>query len=275
MVETQNGEWWMVCLAMRPYDGYYYNLGRETFLVPAIWEDGWPVVAPGNGKVQFEGPGPDLPEHKFQLRQACDHFEQTSLDYTWNFLRTPRDKFWSLTERPGFLRLHLRPETLMEKANPSFIGRRQQYINFVAVTVMEFSPKSPNESAGLVLLQRDTHQIRCVVTLDDMGTTIVKLVRREDGLDEILSQSEVQGKRIQFKVEAFGQAYRFYITDQPGDWRSLGNPVDGRLLSTPVAGGFTGAYLGMYASSNGTPSINYADFDWFEVTPIKEFNITG
>ena len=35
-------------------------------------------------------------------------------------------------------------------------------------------------------------------------------------------------------------------------------------LSLPLAGGFTGAYLGMYASSNGTPSNNTADFDWFE-----------
>ena len=268
LVETHNGEWWMVCLAMRPYDGYYYNLGRETFLVPVIWEDGWPVVASGIGKVQFEGSGPDLPDHKFQLKQACDQFDQSSLDYAWNFLRTPREKFWSLSERPGFLRLNLRPETLMEKANPSFIGRRQQHINFVAATVMEFSPSSPNESAGLVLLQRDTHQIRCVVTMDDMGRTIVKLVRREDGRDEILSQSEIRGMRIYLKVEAHGQAYRFYITNQPGCWRPLGNSVDGRILSTPIAGGFTGAYLGMYASSNGSPSQNYADFDWFEVTPL-------
>jgi alpha-N-arabinofuranosidase len=40
--------------------------------------------------------------------------------------------------------------------------------------------------------------------------------------------------------------------------------VDGRILSTPVAGGFVGAYIGMYASSNGHPSENVADFDWFE-----------
>ena len=40
--------------------------------------------------------------------------------------------------------------------------------------------------------------------------------------------------------------------------------VDGRILSTPVAGGFVGAYIGMYASSNGQPSDKVADFDWFE-----------
>jgi xylan 1,4-beta-xylosidase len=40
--------------------------------------------------------------------------------------------------------------------------------------------------------------------------------------------------------------------------------VDGRILSTPVAGGFVGTYIGMYASSNGQASTNRAYFDWFD-----------
>jgi alpha-N-arabinofuranosidase len=39
--------------------------------------------------------------------------------------------------------------------------------------------------------------------------------------------------------------------------------VDGRTLSRSNAGGFTGTYIGLYTSSNGTTSNNYADFDWF------------
>ena len=34
LIDTPSGEWWMVLLAMRPYGGYFYNLGRETFLAP-------------------------------------------------------------------------------------------------------------------------------------------------------------------------------------------------------------------------------------------------
>jgi xylan 1,4-beta-xylosidase len=45
---------------------------------------------------------------------------------------------------------------------------------------------------------------------------------------------------------------------------TLAENVDGRILSTPVAGGFVGAYIAMYASSNGQPSTNHADFGWFE-----------
>jgi alpha-N-arabinofuranosidase len=65
-------------------------------------------------------------------------------------------------------------------------------------------------------------------------------------------------------VEAHEQAYSFYFADKPDEWRAVAEEVDGRILSTPVAGGFVGAYIAMYASSNGGPSTNNADFDWFE-----------
>ena len=61
IVETKNSEWWMVLLASRPYGGYCRNLGRETFLVPFRWEDGWPVVNPGKGIVEDTVTAPDLP----------------------------------------------------------------------------------------------------------------------------------------------------------------------------------------------------------------------
>ncbi|MFN2235599.1 MAG: glycoside hydrolase family 43 protein [Anaerolineales bacterium] len=264
IVETQNGEWWMVCLAMRPYGGYFYNLGRETFLVPVIWEEGWPVIAPGAGKVKFHGPAPSLPEKLWPMEPACDNFDGDALAYPWNFIRTPRQEFWSLHERPGFLRLQLRPETIMERANPSFVGRRQQHINFAASLAMEFTPGNSAECAGLVLLQNENYQIRCVVTLNNSNESILQLTRREAGIDQMLHEQNCQPGRIYLKVEAKGQDYQFSAANQFGEWLTLGDPVDGRVLSTPVAGGFTGTYIGMYASSNGNTSENLAYFDWFE-----------
>jgi xylan 1,4-beta-xylosidase len=266
IVETQNGEWWLVCLAMRPYGGYFYNLGRETFMAPMTWEEGWPIVAPGAGKLLFEGSAPDLPEQCWPADPACDNFDGETLAHQWNFIRTPREGFWSLKERPGFLRLRLRPETLMERANPSFVGRRQQHINFSAQAALEFNPQNSHECAGLALLQNDAYQIRCLVSMSANGNPQVQLTRREAGADSHLASQKIKAGRVYLKVEARGQAYQFYVADQPGKWQSLGSPVDGRILSTPMAGGFIGAYLGMLASSNGNSSENFADFDYFEYT---------
>ncbi len=284
IVETQNGEWWLVCLAMRPYGGrrlervflpdgdpnedHYFNLGRETFMAPLIWEHGWPIVSPGSAKIEFEYPAPDLPEHTWPTHPVCDNFESTRLDYVWNFLRTPRDEFYSLTERSGYLRLKLRPQKLSEWANPSFVGRRQQHINFAARTAMEFTPGAPNEEAGLVLLQNSDFHFRFVVTAASAGNNTVRLIKRQKGAETVLAERPVGVKRIYLKVEAYGQAYNFYLATEPEIWQPVAEDVDGRILSTTVAGGFVGAYLGLYASSNGENSTAVADFDWFEYVEI-------
>ena len=53
MVELPDGSWYMVCLGSRLIDGYHKPLGRETFLMPVAWEEDWPVVSPGTGKVEW------------------------------------------------------------------------------------------------------------------------------------------------------------------------------------------------------------------------------
>jgi alpha-N-arabinofuranosidase len=189
-----------------------------------------------------------------------------TLALQWNFLRTPRENFYSLSERPGFLRLHLRPQHLAERSNPSFVGRRQQHINFKARTMMAFAPEKSNECAGLVLLQNDDFHFRFVVTLNGEGALVVRLVKREGGEESVLAEQGIGGSEFYLKVAAVGQDYSFSIATEAGQWQLVAGEVDGRILSTPMAGGFIGAYIGMYASSNGSPSQNQADFDWFEYT---------
>ena len=58
IVETPDG-WWLVCLGIRPQGGNYHHLGRETFLAPVTWKDGWPRVGE-NGIVKQEYPLPKL-----------------------------------------------------------------------------------------------------------------------------------------------------------------------------------------------------------------------
>ncbi|MFO7683932.1 MAG: glycoside hydrolase family 43 protein, partial [Chloroflexota bacterium] len=264
IVQTQAGEWWMVLLAMRPYDGYFYNLGRETFLVPLIWEDGWPIVSPGLGRVEFSHTRPALSPHPWPQEPARDDFDAGSLASCWNFLRTPRTDFWSLSERPGHLRLRLRPEKLSELVNPSFVGRRQQDIDFEAAAKMEFAPQTVHEAAGMVLLQNNDFHFRLMYTLGDAGTAVIKLIKRQAGIETVLGVHPAPAGSIYLKASAKGQSYNFYFGADPETWQPIAENVDGRILSTPVAGGFIGAYVGMYASGNGRSSTNVADFDWFE-----------
>ncbi|WP_127532052.1 glycoside hydrolase family 43 protein [Paenibacillus kobensis] len=265
IVQTQNGEWWMVLLASRPYGGYYRNLGRETFLVPFTWEEGWPVVKPGKSIVEMTEARPSLPEQRWVSAPACDNFETAELGMQWIFIRTPREAFMSLEERPGHLRLKLRRPTLKDNEQVSFVGRRQQHLRFNARTAMEFVPQAEHESAGLVVLQSSQFHFRFEYLLSE-GTKVVRLTKCTNGVDEVLAQQAVDADKLYLTIDAHEQDFAFYYGTRADEYRLLAEKVDGRILSTDVAGGFVGTCLGMYASSNAQLSDNVADFDWFEYT---------
>ncbi|TDC66055.1 glycoside hydrolase family 43 protein [Actinomadura sp. GC306] len=263
LVDTPDGEWWMVLLGMRPHHGDRCVLGRETFLAPVAWEDGWPVTG---GRVVPDPPFPDLPPHPWPAVPLCDQFDGPELAPVWNVLRGPRDRWWSLAERPGHLRLRVRPETLADTASPSFVGRRQQHHDFAAFTSLDFTP-ADEEWAGLALVQNNDFHVLLVSTADG-----IRLVKREQGVETVLAAAPAAAGPVRLAFEARGRWYR--ASYAPGDaagpdgWTPLGGPVDGDILSSQVAGGFTGVYVGPYATANGRASTNHADFAWFEYRPL-------
>ncbi|WP_168121188.1 glycoside hydrolase family 43 protein [Paenibacillus sp. HB172176] len=270
LIETQKGDWWMVCLASRPYGGYYRNLGRETFLVPVRWEGEWPVVSPGKGIVEEEGDAPDLPEMIWPELPIRDDFDQRELAPIWNFLRTPREAFWSLTERPGALRLQLRAASIAALENPSFVGRRQQHKSFRAETALCFEPKEAGDKAGLVLLQNADFQFRLEYGSFE-GMKEIRLTQRKGGEETVLASCPFGGQGLLLRAEAHGQHYGFYWRERESqEWMTLDGDADGTILSTDLAGGFTGAYMGMYAACESENSGGYADFEWFSYEGIDD-----
>jgi xylan 1,4-beta-xylosidase len=261
LVQTQGGEWWAVLLAARPTADGTWNTGRETFLVPVGWEDGWPVFAPGEGRVPLEARAPALAPHPWPAPPRRQRFDTPELGPEWLLLRTPRERWWSLTERPGHLRLRLRPASLADRANPSFVGRRVAHADFAAAVALELSPAAPGERAGLVLLHSDAAQLRLDVCGVERRT--VQLVRRVGGVEEVAAEQPVPPGPLRLGVEARGQAHRFLVGDRPGRWRTVGT-LDGGVLSATGAGGFFGVLVGVHATGGGAASATVADVAWFE-----------
>jgi DNA-binding transcriptional LysR family regulator len=116
-----------------------------------------------------------------------------------------------------------------------------------------------------VLVQNNDFHFRVESLLSD-GRRCIRLTRRHAAQEEILAEQPLEGDRVYLKVAAVGQAYSFWFGTSPDNWGVLKEDVDGRTLSRTTAGGFVGTYIAMYASGNGTPSSNVADFDWFEYT---------
>ncbi len=269
IIETQNGEWWMVLLGVRPYEGFHVNLGRETFLVPIVWQqDGWPLLDTANGMVNQRERKPHLPGHIYPLSVPYDNFEDTQLGVQWNTIHPPKKMFYSLTENPGYLRLHLNKKTLSEKGTPSFVGRRQEHKIFQTATAMVFIPRSQGEEAGIVLFQDCKHHYSLTEYWSGnqrrLRLTCVYDEEKEILADCILDDMRFEHKdRIYLAVQGNVTKYCFYYGYKESERIPIGKDVNADVLCSNVNHGFTGVYIGMYGSTNGAAIESYADFDWF------------
>jgi len=142
-VQAADGKWWAVFLGCRPYEGDFYNTGRETFMAPVEWKDGWPIINPGFAAVQGAYP---IKAKMLKTTERFsgnyyfkDDFDNTTLNNRYNFLRTPHTQWYDCTTTPGTLSIALQPQTCSWKDNPAMICFRQPHVKGYAVTAMNFT----------------------------------------------------------------------------------------------------------------------------------------
>jgi alpha-N-arabinofuranosidase len=274
-VQLPDGRWYTVFLGTRPYQEDYFNTGRETFLTPVEWKEGWPMVNPGEEEVKYQYPLPLTSDGKKRVAYSGnfsyrDNFDGKHLVKDWMFLRTIKTRWYDI--KNGSLHLKLRPETVAGKLNPSYIGRRQQHTNFVATTDVRFKARIAKEKAGLLCFINEDHFYFLAISTSN-GHPVVQLLQsslnKADTNDMVLlAEREMQHKpHILLRAEAEGSNYRFSYSVDGVNWTVVKDKIDGRFLSTKVAGGFganfVGCTIGPYATSLGTTSTNTAAFDWF------------
>ena len=268
LVETPDG-WWLVCLGIRPQGGKFHHLGRETYLAPVIWsEDGWPVIN-GNGTLAINMTTPRLPSHPWKKEPARDEFNQPDLGLQWNFLRNPYAGDFSLTERPGWLRLNGSAVTLNDQDSPAFVGRRQTDLACRASTRLSFNPQQESEEAGLVMRGNEKNHYEIGITLKDGKRQVFFRKTLNGKIVEPVQYEEIGAGDVVLSVIASPLAYEFFYQPAKGPAKKLG-PALTHDLSSEKVGGFTGVFVGLYATGNGQKSARPADFDWFEYRPVEK-----
>jgi xylan 1,4-beta-xylosidase len=279
LVELKDGRWYMVALGIRNNQDGASNMGRETHLMPVIWEsitvrwqqvstDRWepvkfdfPVVAPETGKVERLTPLPFKNQPQYYNDVFTDNFETQELHHEWNFRRVPRQGTYSTSARDGFLRLYAKPDTIMERGRCSLLGIRQKESDFEFSTRMIFSSTTDALEAGVSLFQKDDNFINFTLVRRDSDILLqVAIAEPEKGVEtrkqEVLK--DYAGEII-FRVVSKNQLYSFeYSLDQGENFIHFTETNSNHILSR----GYTGAYLGIYCTSHGKTSSDYADFDW-------------
>ncbi len=281
LVEDGDGRWWAVLLGMRTYGGYHYNLGRETFLVPVTWEHGWPVFAPGEGRVPSRVEVPAAGSWSPGTAQGRASGVVRPEDLRWTTLRrpvaefaTPRGEGWLMT---------LRPATLTEPGTPAFLGLRQQHRD-VDVRATLRAELAAGEEVGMVVRQSEQDHLRVFVVAeeapggevtDDPGAPALvrraAVIHRCHGTETTLGELELPGEggdEVTFTVSARGQDYALRIQPAGRPSATLAR-ADGRTLDSVATGGFLGLWIGAYATSNGRPTETVAQLRRLEYLPAE------
>ncbi len=157
LVQTEKGDWYFLT-----HHGTGAWEGRAASLLPVTWVEGWPVIGrPGTdgiGNFVWSGPKPvaGAPVHE---PPGSDDFAAPTLAPQWEWNYQPRADKWSLTERPGFLRLHaflpLKPDDLRSAGN-TLTQRALRTTHNVVTVVLDLAGMADGQVAGLTHFSRDS-----------------------------------------------------------------------------------------------------------------------
>lgn len=262
LVQAHDGSWWAVLLAFRPVSGNNHVMGRETFLAPVTWpKGGWPVIN-GNGTVTERMEVPTLPQHRFDKDETkTDTNFSDGLGLEWNYLRNRRAQDYR-TGKDG-LTLTASTESIDGDGTPTWVGRRQQHKDFTASTTVSLSGKEGGDEAGMSLYMKcHTHYDVSLLRHAD-GKVYVRLRYRIGELSHTEKEVEVGGKDVALRIEGTSELYTFSYSTDGKTFTKLGQ-MNTRFISTEAGGGFTGAYVALYAQKTKAKSKATATFKGFK-----------
>ena len=287
LVETPDGRWYCVMLASRLIDGYHKNLGRESFICPVEWEDDWPVLCPGEGRLLDCYPVPDEPWYPVEQPPIRENFDGDKPSLDWVFWGTPREDFWCMAESKLYLRClprnfdleiqPLRPDRTPQEschANISGLFRRQTDVCFTTAVKLNFLPCGAEE-AGLAMVQAMNHTLRLCRTargleavLSETNFNIPPFIPGYDGHTQVavLAQAPWEEEEVVLAFRVQRQECQVLYGPDERNLRLLCT-VDLKRLNPEHIGGMTGTLIGPYATGNGVDSSAEAAFDWAEYRP--------
>jgi beta-xylosidase len=274
-VDTPTGENWLLHFQDR---GAY---GRVVHLEPMIWrDDGWPVIGDdpdhtGKGQPVLVHAKPDVGKtYPITAPQTSDEFDGKTLGLQWQWNANPRDEWFWLSARPGFLRLASVPAPKTRSdgtpANqslydaPNFLLQKFPAPEFTVTTALQFAPAAEGEFAGLTVFGFDYAMLGLRKSAD--GMRLVYVVNQ--GANRGAAEREVAG------ADTTNSAVYLRVTVGNGAMCRFAYSFDDQMF-TPVGEPFKAsgdrwisAKVGVIATARSSAAkTGYADFDWFRVTP--------
>lgn len=265
LVDTPSGESWF--LHFQEMDAY----GRVMHLQPVRWENDWPLVGTGveTGAVKGEPvrmhSKPGLPRQAIAAPATSDEFDAPHLGLQWQWQANPAENWYSLSARPGALRLFAQPEPRPGNLYdaPHLLMQKFPAPEFVATTRIELAGQAEGDAAGLIVFGFDYAWLGW--RQRGAGAELVLATRSEarKGAPQeiaVVAAGRNLPRFLRVTVRA-GARCQFSSSDDGEHFVEIGEV----FVATPSR--WVGAKLGVFASSAGPAGASggYADFNWFRV----------
>ena len=265
IVDSPDGDWYGIIFQDRG------GVGRVLTLMPCRWIDGWPMLGDEEGRVP-ERMRPLVSGQETTSIVSADDFSKPQLGLHWQWNHNPVDDAWSLTERPGFLRLktsrqvenlYLAPNTLTQRMEgPKCSGsvcidlthiKAGDRVGFAAF----------NSDSGVLTIQKDGKKLTLTmseqsVTLSDRDKVVEKVETKVVESVELPSL-----KTIYLRIDADFQVRRdiatFYYSLDGAEWTKIGSDYK---MNFDWRRFFMGSKFALFCYATGKTG-GYADFDAF------------
>lgn len=245
LFQDHRGNWWLVHLGIRLSRRTMSHLGRETFLTPVVWENGWPKVE-NNRRAALCCDGP-LWESQRDVPAWKADFTKKEWEPEWIFLRKP--EMASYERGDGVLRLHPSRITFRDGKNPTFAAVRQRDFDCVAEAELSFSPKQPGDEAGIAALLSSEFHYRFGKKRTEEGDMLI-LEKCAEDFRQTAFCMPIPAGRLRLRMEAEKEAFHFFYAAEDGPFVKACS-ASTRFLACEVAGRcFTGTVVGLYAFSD-------------------------
>jgi len=263
-VDTPAGEHWFFHFQELP------AYGRVVHMQPMCWrQDGWPVIGEdpdGDGKGQpvLIYRKPELPSQPIAVPATSDGFSRSTLGLQWQWQANPCAEWFSLTEKPGHLRLKCLPRD--EAKNfwvvPGILMQKFPAPEFVVTVKLELTAANDGTMAGLMVFGYDYSWLG--LRREHGSIKLLKIKCRDaqnGGTEQIIHCSSIVGCGVFLRVRVTAGAVACFEASFDGvTFKNVGEPF--QALSSKWVGG----KVGLFAStpSNDKPA-DLADFSQFVV----------
>ncbi|OKZ69545.1 MAG: hypothetical protein BHV88_11595 [Clostridiales bacterium 41_12_two_minus] len=273
LIDDENGNWWMVHLGTRSVLKSKTPLGRETFLTPVEWKEGWPVAVNRRAKLENEldrivcrtkkenaqnknaqnknAYGQIETERNIHIGNSFHfkpNFSVSSWEPQWLWLREPDITLYE--RKSNALILHPSAFDFKAPAQPCFVGICQPDIDCHFQTTFTFEPKDGEEGGMLLYLSSNFYYRIC--KRKQKGKTQLAVIRKLDDVEVTDYVKELESTESPITIYINASAVGYHIT-----WKTEDKVLEDagtyslRFLCTEIENRcFTGTIIGIYAADH-------------------------